>query len=140
MIMDIFFADPSEVPLSPDEVRIRDLRASPYPDGRRVRVYLEVDPFQKRPNVELAIVDSQDRELAAASILESMTRKMEVVMHLRRAQTGGPYTLHALLYYAEVEPPAEEPAEMKPIERKPVDQAQITFDLPRSATEQEQAI
>jgi hypothetical protein len=51
--MDIFFADPSEVPLPPNEVRIRELNVEPWPDGNRLRVYLEVDPFQKRPNADL---------------------------------------------------------------------------------------
>jgi hypothetical protein len=128
--MDIYFTDPSEVPLPPDEVRIRELRASPYPDGKRVRVYLEVEPFQKRPSAELAVVDDQGQELAAASIVESMTRKMELVMHLRGAQPGASYTLHALLYYVTFEPPTGDQVEAKPIERQPVDQAQIVFDIP----------
>ena len=56
--MDIFFQDPTEVPLPPNEVRIRALRAETYPDGQRVRVYLEVDPSQQRPSADLAIRDS----------------------------------------------------------------------------------
>lgn len=105
--MDIlFFADPSEVPLPPEEVRIRELRADPYPDGRRVRVYLEVDPFQRRPSAELAIVDSQDKVVASANIIESMTRKMEMTLHLRNASPGD-FTLQATLLYSQIEKPPE---------------------------------
>ena len=91
--MDIFFTDPSEAPLPPDEMRIRSLRAEPYPDGRRVKVLLEVTPFQQRPSFELAIIDDSDREVACASIVEIMLPKIDLVMHLRGRQGGGRYTL-----------------------------------------------
>jgi hypothetical protein len=134
--MDIFFADPSEVPLPPNEVRIRALNVEPWPDGKRLRVYLEVDPFQKRPNADLTLLDQDGRELSSVSIIESMTRKMELVMHLRGA-TPGSCTLQALLYYASFPQPVEpgeKPAgdsEPKPmIDRQVVDRRQVIFELP----------
>ena len=39
--MDIFFQDPGAIPLPPDDVKIVELRAEPWPDNRRVKVYLE---------------------------------------------------------------------------------------------------
>ena len=134
--MDIFFADPSEVPLPPGEVRIRELNVEPWPDGQRLRVYLEVDPFQKRPNADLTLLDHDGRELSSVSIIESMTRKMELVMHLRGAVPGS-FTLQALLYYASL-PRSVEPGELPPgdpgpepnIERTVVDTRQVTFELP----------
>ncbi len=99
--MEIFFQDPAEMPLPPDEVRIRVLRAEAWPDGRRVRIYLEVDPFQKRPSVDIAITDSQGARVAQTSVIESMARKMEFNMHLRQAQPGGQYTVSAVLFYSD---------------------------------------
>ena len=134
--MDIFFADPSEVPLPPSEVHIRALNVEPWPDGKRLRVYLEVDPFQKRPNADLTLLDQDGIELSSVSIIESMTRKLELVMHLRGAAQGS-CTLQALLYYAalpqSVEPgetPAGDPAHEPIIERTVVDRRQVTFELP----------
>jgi hypothetical protein len=126
--MDIFFTDPSEVPLPPHEVRIRELRAEPYPDNRRVRVYLEVDPFQRRPSADLMIVDSQGAVVAEASIIESMLRIMQVVIHLRGAQPAGEFTLDAVLYYAAL-PEGEAQPTPEPIERMEVDTAQATFTI-----------
>jgi hypothetical protein len=97
--MDIFFQDPSEVPLPPEDVRIRDIFAEPWPDGRRVRVYLEVDPFQQRPSAELVILNEKGEEVAQTSIVEALTRKMELNMHLSEANPAGAYTLKTLLYY-----------------------------------------
>jgi hypothetical protein len=136
--MDMFFADPTEIPLPPDEVRIRELKADVYPDGRRVRVYLETDPFQRRPNADLFILDSQGNELSSTSVIESMLRKMEMTMHLRRA-VSGELTLEAVLFYAKIEEPGTPDASDQPvtsveppreIERTVVDTARITFDIP----------
>jgi hypothetical protein len=97
--MDIFFQDPTEIPLPPSEVRIRELRAEPKPDGQRVSIYIEVDPFQKRPCLDLRITSATGEELASASIIESMSRKMDMTLHLRGDNLHGSLTLSAILYF-----------------------------------------
>ena len=97
--MELFFLDPDDIPLPPAEVRIRELNAEPYPDGRRVRISLEVDPFQKRPNIDIMITNEAGKPVAIASIIESMTKKMEVTMHLRGTTIAGQYNVRAELYY-----------------------------------------
>ncbi len=99
--MDIFFTDPTEIPLPPDEIRIRSLRAEPWPDGMRVRVYFEIDPFQKRPNAEIRILDEEDEELASLNVIETMDRKMEFTMHMRRGDPRGRFQVDAVLFYSE---------------------------------------
>ncbi len=133
--MDIFFQDPSVVPLPPDEVRIRGLRAEPYPDGLRVRISIELDPFQKRPNLDLAITGSAGEEVAQVSIIETMLRKLELTMHLRRPPASHPagdqavpatYTLTASLFYAA--PVSEEDPHLP--EKTVVDEARTVFEIP----------
>jgi hypothetical protein len=104
--MDIFFQDPSETPLPPAEVRIRELRADPWPDGKRVRIYMELDPFQQRPNADITIENSAGEGVAQVSIIESMTRKIELTMHLHGPILDGQFKVIANLYYTE---PLEEP-------------------------------
>jgi len=98
--MDIFFQDVSETPQPPTEVRIRTLKAEPYLDGRRVRVGIEITPFQKRPSLELTITASDGQTVAEADILETMIPRLELVLHLRGSAPAGEYTLHARLFYA----------------------------------------
>ena len=133
--MDIFFTDPNETPLPPDQVRIRELRAEPSSDGQRVRVYLEVDPFQfdKRPNAELVITGAQGQEVASASVIGSMTRKMELTLHLRGIKGGGQFTLHATLFYSVIQEHPDPEKGVESIENTVVDTAQATFDLPEIA-------
>lgn len=129
--MEIFFQDPKEIPLPPNEVRIRELRAEPKADGRRVRVYLEVDPTQKRPSADLTIRDSAGIPRSKASIIESMTRRMELTMHMRGEAPNGACSLEAVLFFQS--PPPEPGAQGGEVELPPalvVDQRQIQFELP----------
>jgi len=127
--MDIFFTDPNEVPLPPEEVRIIELRAEPWSDGRRVHVYLEVDPFQKRPNAEIRITDNQGQELAHASIIESIERKMEMTLHLRGEIGNQICKVFASLYYATIDEDPGPETSIEPIQRIIVDEANSTFEL-----------
>lgn len=127
--MDIFFADPSEVPLPPEEVRIRNFRAEPWPDGRRVRIILEVDPSQKRPNADVMINNQQGKEVATASIIESIDRHIEVTMHLRESHPKGNYLAVAKLFFATFDENADPDHELEPIEKNVVDEAQFDFEI-----------
>lgn len=130
--MDIFFKDPDEVPLPPEEVRIREFSAVPWQDGSKARVYLEVDPFQRPPCAEVFILDQNARVLAQVDIIETVTRKMEFNMHLRLSDPAGQYKIHVILYYQQ-QPTAEEAGERagEPAPgRRIVDEAEKTFVIP----------
>jgi hypothetical protein len=125
--MDIFFNDPNEIPLPPEEVRLREVRAEPWPDGRKVKVSLEIEPFQKRPSADLVITNAAGEEVASANILESMGRKLEVNLHLREDNPAGEYTLAVVLYYQKLDAYGEEGAPEKLPAPLVVDRKQISF-------------
>jgi hypothetical protein len=130
--MDIFLHDPHEIPLPPDEVRLRALHAEPWPDGRRVRVSIELDPFHKRPSLTLAITDASGRRLAGTSIIESMTRKIELNLHLPSSPPPilAPCTLAAELFYLPPLPPAGEAIDPDAVAQPiVVDRRSIQFDI-----------
>jgi hypothetical protein len=130
--MDIFFQDPDDEPVPPDEVRIRDFTATPYPDRRRVRVYLEVTPFLKRPSGEVTITNQDGEILAIANIIETMTSKLELTLHLRGAAGAENLQATADLFYQET--PSEEEADNGEDydlpDRTRVDMAQVRFSVP----------
>ena len=128
--MDIFFADPSEIPLPPAEIRIRSLEAQPWPDGRRVKISLDLDPFQKPPSLELTLLDPGNVVAGSADIIETMSRRMELNLHLRSDPQPGDYTLEAVLFYLEHRPVEEgEANESFPYQRMVVDAAQVRCTL-----------
>lgn len=99
--MDIFFSDPSDIPLPPEEVRIRQFDANPWQDKRRVQITLEITPFQKRPNGEINITNAMGEEVANISIIEMIDPKIEFTVHLRGAELVGPFTASVWIYYSE---------------------------------------
>jgi len=104
--MDFFFPEDQLQRMTPEETRITSLTAQPYPDGYRLRVNIEMTPFQKRPHLEVLLSDSNGDEVASTSIVEPMGWKIEFTMHIR-GELKNPYTLEAKLFY--IDGPTAEP-------------------------------
>ena len=103
--MDSFFPQEDLQRVPPDETRILSLEAEPYPDGDRIRVQIHITPFQVRPYIELTLTDANGDEVATASIVEPMSPRLELTMHLRGA-TASPFRLEARLFYPDGPQPA----------------------------------
>ncbi len=104
--MDFFFPEDNLNRMTPEETEITSLSAEPYPDGYRVRVNIQVTPFQKRPHIEVTLTDSTGDEVGSTSIVEPLGWKLEFTMHIR-GELNNPYTLEAKLYYPDG--PGKEP-------------------------------
>ena len=102
-----FFPDLEEFnanKVPPEEVRIERLEGTPYPDGKRVRVNLDMSAFQVRPHLDLVLLNPQGEPSANVSIIEPMSWQLEFTLHLRKARQDGKYKLAARLFY----PPRDE--------------------------------
>ena len=97
--MEFFFPEDNLKRTTPEETRILSLTAEPYEDGRRVRVNIEMSPFEKRPHLEFTLTDREKQEISTASFVEPMQWKLEFTMHLRKKPIDGPLDLEARLYY-----------------------------------------
>jgi hypothetical protein len=130
--MEIFFVDPDDIPLSPDEVRIRQLTAHPHPDGQRVRVYFEITPFQQRPDAELHITNSNGEQVASVSVIETIDPKMEITMHLPASIEAGQFTLHGVVFYRQAELEGDAETQESPEGNSPrqiVDRSETVFEV-----------
>ena len=96
--MDFFFPEDNLNRMTPEETHITALSAEPYPDGYRLRVNIQITPFQKRPYIEVVLKDSDGAEVASSSIVEPLSWKLEFTMHIRD-ELKNPYTVEAQLYY-----------------------------------------
>lgn len=115
--MNIDFFDPKDVPQPRANIKIERLTATPLPDGWRVKLTIDVTPFQERPNLEVRLRSAQGREVAELSIIETMHRAMEFTLHIRGLPSPeGDYTLEADLYYED--------------RAAPQDQQSIQFSVP----------
>ena len=104
--MDFFFPEDNLNRMTPEETEITSLLAEPYPDGYRVRVNIQVTPFQKRPHIEAALTDADGEEIGSTTVVEPMSWKLEFTMHIR-GELNNPYTITARLYYPDG--PSKEP-------------------------------
>lgn len=104
--MDFFFPEDNLARAVPEETKILSLTTETYPDGRRLRVNIEVTPFQKRPYIEIMLTDKDENEIASTNIVEPMSWKLELTMHVR-GEINNPYTLSAKLYFPDG--PSQEP-------------------------------
>ena len=96
--MDFFLPEDHLQRMTPEETRITSLNAEPYPDGYRLRVNIEITPFQKRPHLEVTLNDADGEEVASSSIVEPLSWKIEFTMHIR-GELNNPYSLEAQLFY-----------------------------------------
>jgi len=102
----------------------------PYPDGKRVRVYLELTPFQQRPSGELFVVDSLGNLVATANIIETIDAKMELTMHLRASNPQGEFTARAVIFYTNsLEDITEDDQIVSAPEREIVDEKEFQFEF-----------
>jgi len=96
----IDFFEQKDVPQPRDQIKIESLEAKPYPDGWRVRLKIDVTPFQDRPNLEISLKNTEGRQVSQLTVIETMHRHMEFTVHIRGVTTPvGSYTLGVGLYY-----------------------------------------
>lgn len=102
--MEFFLPDPDVVRIPPNATRLVELQAKPYPDGKRIRVVLDVTPFQQKPYIDLIIQDSTGVIAATTSIVEPVENKLELTLHIRRPpiDSTAQFTLSATLYYPDL--------------------------------------
>lgn len=81
--MEFFVNDPQVPRLPSEETRILDLHAEPYPDGKQVRVNLELTPFLHRPEIELTLTDPTGQTCTSASVIGTAGWKLELTLRIR---------------------------------------------------------
>ncbi len=102
--MDIFFDNPNDPPVPPEEMAIRSLEVKPYEDKRRVAIDFEITPFQERPNLEINVRNQADRQVSTLSVVEAIEHKMSFTLHLREESPGGEYLLTMEVFYTDLSP------------------------------------
>ncbi len=128
--MNIFLHDPNEVRLPPEEVQLTNVQATPQPNGKQVKVLLELTPFMKRPNIAVSITNAAGRPVGQTSILETMQHKLEFTMHLRQVEPGDELRMETTVYYQKLPEPSDTPVEMPLPDPLVVDHQTTTFSLP----------
>ncbi len=106
--MTINFFECGDVPQPRDKIKIERLETQPYPDGWRVKVIVEVTPFQERPNLEIRLTAEGGQIVSELSVIETMHRHMEFTIHIRGVTSpAGRYVANVELYYGDRDHPQD---------------------------------
>jgi hypothetical protein len=97
-----FSSTPPENAVPPGEVRFSGLKVEQWPDGLRVRVHVDITPFQKRPDLEATILDADGNEIANTLIIETLENRLVFTLHLHPDSPGKQLTLKAVLSYQDI--------------------------------------
>ena len=127
--MDIFFSDPDEIPLPPDEIRFRNIQVYPINGSNKIKIYIEIDPFRKKPNIDLVVFNNRREIATSVNIIESIQRKMEIIAHLKRNTADIEFNLEATLYYSEIEDEKNNNGKISRFIDSIVDKKEIPFNL-----------
>lgn len=100
--MDIRPIDFEESPQPPENIRIKNVKLRLFPDRRRVRVSIQLTPFEVPPNIEIDVLDDTKNRVANASIIEIGDPTMEVTIHLRGEVSAGKYSFTFNLGYQDL--------------------------------------
>ena len=123
-------SNPENIPLPPEEVKILDFQASPYPDGKRVKLILNFTPFQKNPSAEIVITDSEGKLRSRIQIIETIENESEITMHLPGKQLKGEYTARIEAFYLAEQTSPDDPDTIEGMIKKPIDRASTRFFIP----------
>ncbi len=100
----------SDIPISesqpegnpPQEVRFSDLKVEPWDDKTRLKILVQITPFNKNPDLEFQIESADGSKIAQVSIIENIESKFVFTMHLRNKSKQGPYLLIGTISYEEI--------------------------------------
>ncbi|MGZ6346996.1 MAG: hypothetical protein ACXWNC_05460 [Anaerolineales bacterium] len=102
--MGFFQIDPNIERMLPADIRLLNLHAEPYANGKRVKVSLDITPFQQKPYLDLSLTDSTGKVLATTSIVEPVSWNLELNLHIRNSSTSpsGECKLSVVLSYPDL--------------------------------------
>ena len=92
-------------PRARQDVRFTAVAVKPYPDGRRVKLNFALTPFEERPSVDMAVTNTEGREVASLSLIEAMDTQFDFTVHLRGPEPRGEHVVHLTLFYLESDEP-----------------------------------
>jgi hypothetical protein len=99
--MEIPLLEPGDMPVPPDQVRIRTLEVEPTVDGRRLKLEFALTPFQEPPEIDIVALDAAGEEIASTSVIHPTHPKLALTLHLRIGKALASCRVRARVRYAE---------------------------------------
>jgi hypothetical protein len=109
------------------EIDILTLEASPYPDGRRVKVIFLLSPFTQGPNALISLIDEDGKLIASVHIVNIFVPENEITLHVsERDILDGTYKVTLDLFHI-IEEELEGDDQHVRIRQSPITSAEVSF-------------
>jgi hypothetical protein len=109
------------------EIEILTLEASPYPDGRRVKVTFQLSPFTQGPNALISLVDRDGKLIASVNIVNIFVPENEITLHVaERDALAGTYKVKLDLFHI-IEEEIEGEDQHVRIRQTPITSSDVSF-------------
>ena len=125
--MDDFFFTEYEDAVPREEVRLKNVEARHDPGTKIIRLFLELTPFIDKPSLDIRL-RTGEIELASTSLVELISPKNELAMHIRAAELPEECELNITVYYMDIALPEEGKEIEKPV-RQIVDNKSQVIEL-----------
>ncbi len=96
-----FITDPELAPKARDDIRILQVAVTPYQDGRRMKIEIDITPFAPadRPSLEVMARNSAGASVSSLTVIETTQPRLALTLHLRDPEPAGEYTFQTDLYF-----------------------------------------
>jgi hypothetical protein len=102
--MGFFQLEPNVEKKLPQETRLLNIHAEPDFEGKRLKVGLDLTPFQQKPYIDLTLIASTGELIASTSIVEPVIWNLELNLHIRKSSpsSNGLYKLTVVISYPDL--------------------------------------
>jgi hypothetical protein len=87
--------------LSPLETRLVEVRPEIREQGKKIRLFVTITPFEQPPNLTVKILDQDGLECSRVTLVNLLSSKVVFTMHLRAEPLPGTYKIISDLHYEE---------------------------------------
>jgi hypothetical protein len=118
--MEFLQMDPIVEKMLPADTRLLNIHAVPHSEGKRLKIGLDLTPFQQKPYIDLTLLDSSGKLVASTSIVEPVNWNLELNLHIRKffPSHNGSYKLRVVISYPDL---------------GEVDRRDLTIEIPSTA-------
>lgn len=126
---EINLSNTDEIPLPPEEIKVREFTAKAYPDGQRIRLRIKFTPFQKKPSAEISINDEKGNQLSFTHIIETIDTSTEITVHLPGKAAKGNYSASLKAFYLQEISSKRDPEMVEGLEQIPIGEKTAHFEI-----------
>ena len=81
-------------------IEILNLKAIPYPDGRRVKVKFQLSPFMQGPSALISMISDDGKIIASVNMVNIFVPDNEITLHVReKDDLSGSYEVKLNLFH-----------------------------------------